>query len=657
MAAAKDDKGLEIVLTTLIPPLPSTERGHGIHLGGTNKIKQRIVYGSNGNVVIRSTEDWNDCSINSEHATRVMTAKFSPNGEWICSGDSSGQVYVWAHKSFVVKNAISVGKGILDIAWSADGQRIVAVGRGKEEKGKVFPWNTNNKLGEIAGPRKDILCCAFKPSRPFRVVAGSEDFGVYFYKGPPFKFESSWKEHKNYVNAVAYDPKGAHYVSVSSDKAIAAFDGKTGALEKVIASGKKKEAEAKGHHLRSIYEVTWNPEGTHFATSSADHTVKVWEYESGDVVHTFSFADEPAVEDMQISVLWMEGFLCSLSLSGKINILDPELKAERPLSVVTGHRASIMDFDVDRVHGALLSVDGAARCVRTDIATATCQDVVGGAVHSAPQISFVRTNCDCSAFWTIASNDTLCHSVLSGGGDGNGDDEEKKESEGGALSMASSVVKLDGAARGCAAGNVTAELLVVPTHKKKVIVVEGGEVAREWAVPFTPICCALSADDALLAVGSGRDGENAVYFYSTATGKEEMVLKNAQFIRNEVTCVAMTSDGAFVATADRDRNIWIWDLKGKGFEKPVNATKGMKFHGAIISSIEFSPKAPFQLLSAANDSNLYLWTRPTEGRSDNVNLQHAFPGAIRKAMFVDDQKVAAIGADSSIRFYDIRQKQ
>ena len=132
MAAAKD-KALEFVCTKIIPPLPSTERGFGIHLGGTTKIQSRIAYGSNENVIIRGTEDFNDCSINSEHAVRCMVAKFSPNGEWVCSGDESGQVFVWAHKSFVVKNTISVGKAVLDVAWSTDGQRIVAVGRGKEE--------------------------------------------------------------------------------------------------------------------------------------------------------------------------------------------------------------------------------------------------------------------------------------------------------------------------------------------------------------------------------------------------------------------------------------------------------------------------------------------------------------------------------------------
>merc|ERR1719310_1586522 len=129
-----------------------------------------------------------------------------------------------------------------------------------------------------------------------------------------------------------------------------------------------------------------------------------------------------------------------------------------------------------------------------------------------------------------------------------GDDvEEKKEEEASStsLSMGSTVEKLDGAPRGCVAGNVTPELLVVPTHKKKVIVVMGGKVEKEWAVKYSPTCCALSADDKLLAVGSGRDGENSVYFYSMDSGEEVFVLKNAQYIRNELSCLAITADGAF----------------------------------------------------------------------------------------------------------------
>merc|ERR1719229_1137567 len=308
---------LEIVRDTVIAPLPSTERGQGLHLGGTLQKSPRIIYCSKELVVQRNVEKTNEISINPEHSVNAKVAKFSPNGEWIASGDESGQVFVWAHQSFVVKNTISVGKCCLDIAWSADGQRIVAVGRGKDEKGKVFPWNTNNKLGELGGAQKGFLCCDFKPNRPFRVVTGSEDYGVYYYKGPPFKFETACRDHSNVIRGISFSPDGSIYISVSSDKKIIAFDGKTGKKNKIISNGK-----GKGAHKGSIYDISFSSDGKQFITCSADKTCKLWDVEKGECIFTYNFSDKPLVEDMQVGCLWLDKYLISISLSGKINYLD-----------------------------------------------------------------------------------------------------------------------------------------------------------------------------------------------------------------------------------------------------------------------------------------------------------------------------------------------
>lgn len=234
-------------------------------------------------------------------------------------------------------------------------------------------------------------------------------------------------------------------------------------------------------------------------------------------------------------MLWMEGFLCSVSLSGKINILDHELKETKPIRIVTGHRAAISDCDFDAVNGALFTVDNAARCVRTPISTAICEDVIGGDVHKAPQIVFVRVNCDSSGFWTIGSNDTLCYSAMAKGGD---DVEEKKEEEASStsLSMGSTVEKLDGAPRGCVAGNVTPELLVVPTHKKKVIVVMGGKVEKEWAVKYSPTCCALSADDKVWTEWI----ESVLFFFGTQKMLDFAVF--SEFIGNGLNLFDFSGD-------------------------------------------------------------------------------------------------------------------
>jgi len=48
---------------------------------------------------------------------------------------------------------------------------------------------TGTSVGEITGQSKPINSCDFRPSRPFRIVTGSEDNTVGVFEGPPFKFK------------------------------------------------------------------------------------------------------------------------------------------------------------------------------------------------------------------------------------------------------------------------------------------------------------------------------------------------------------------------------------------------------------------------------------------------------------------------------------
>lgn len=52
-------------------------------------------------------------------------------------------------------------------------------------------WDSGSNVGEFDGHSKRVLSCAFKPTRPFRIVTCGEDFLVNFYEGPPFKFKQS----------------------------------------------------------------------------------------------------------------------------------------------------------------------------------------------------------------------------------------------------------------------------------------------------------------------------------------------------------------------------------------------------------------------------------------------------------------------------------
>lgn len=52
---------------------------------------------------------------------------------------------------------------------------------------------TGTSVGEISGQSKPINSCDFRPTRPFRLITGSEDNTIAVFEGPPFKFKWVYK--------------------------------------------------------------------------------------------------------------------------------------------------------------------------------------------------------------------------------------------------------------------------------------------------------------------------------------------------------------------------------------------------------------------------------------------------------------------------------
>lgn len=170
-----------------------------------------------------------------EHSCQVNVAKYSPSGFYIASAgnycchdykqsisipiplntnyklflDQSGKVRIWdtVNKEHICKIELQPFAGpIKDLAWSPDNQRMVVVGEGREwytifvmfyieqefiylpilnsSFGHVFLVDTGTSNGTIGGPSKPINSCDFRPARPFKIIAGSEDNSVTVFEGP-----------------------------------------------------------------------------------------------------------------------------------------------------------------------------------------------------------------------------------------------------------------------------------------------------------------------------------------------------------------------------------------------------------------------------------------------------------------------------------------
>lgn len=224
-----------------------------------------------------------------------------------------------------------IGGSIKDLSWSADSQRIVVVGEGRERFGHVFMTDTGTSVGEISGQSKPINSCDFRPARPFRIITGSEDNTIGIFEGPPFKFKKTKQEHGRFVQAVRYSPDGKYFASGGFDGKVFLYDGNTSDLIGEIGGGSPA-------HKGGVYGVAWKPDGTQLLTASGDKTCRLWDVSTRELIVEFPMGT--TVDDQQVSCLWQGEHLLSVSLSGFINYLDPS-NPSTPLRIIKGHNKPI----------------------------------------------------------------------------------------------------------------------------------------------------------------------------------------------------------------------------------------------------------------------------------------------------------------------------
>jgi len=588
---------------------PSTTRGKPIHMGTDPKGKN-FLYTCGNTVFIRNLKNPLECDTYVEHQFPVTVARYAPSGFYIASADVSGTVRIWdtTQKEHILKIELKPISGpILDLQWSDDSKRIIAVGEGKEKFGSVFMWDAGSTVGEITGHSKAITSCDFKQTRPYRVATGSEDFLSCWFEGPPFKFKKSMKDHTRFVNCVRFSPNGEKLVTVSSDKTGFIYDGKSG--DQV---GKLATANA---HTAGIYSVAWSSDSKTFVTASADKTCKLWN-ENGDCLKTFTLAENPQTEDQQVGVLWQGDDVVSVNLNGDISYLDIE-SPNAPKKIVKGHNKSITALAYDKSSESFYSGSYDALILKWDIASGNTTPMVGKGHTNQINRMFVQGG----NLVTCAMDDSVRITPLS-----------SREY--------AAPISVDGIPADVAVGQKDQKLVVAITNTA-VVVIRDGKVVNKTQVKYQPSAVALSKDETEVAVG-GKD--NQIYIYSLSGDKlnETKVLKNH---RGAVSTIAYSPDGRHLASGDLNREIFVFDAASK----EVKVT-GWVFHTARINSLSWAQDST-HLVSGSLDGAIYVWDIQNTGK--RVYIKDAHHGGVNVVLFTDNNTVVSAGQDCTIKTWTV----
>lgn len=599
--------------------MPRTTRGTPLVLGGDPKGKS-FLYPNGNSIIIRDIENPSICDIYTEHATLTTVAKYSPSGFYVASADQHGKIRIWdtTQKEHILKNEVQPFSGVVkDLAWSADSQRIVAVGEGRQRFGHVFAMDTGTSIGEISGHSKIINSCDFKPSRPFKIVTGSEDTFVGIYEGPPFKFKSQLQDHNRFVQAIRFSPNGEQFAS-------AGFDGK---LFIYNSNDYTKIAElGSPAHKGGIYAISWSPDGTQLLSASGDKTCRLWDVASASLVTEFVLGND--VPDQQVSCLWQGSHLLSVSLSGFINYLDKN-NPNKPLRVVKGHNKSITAMTVASVDGVTdekTIFTGSHDGFVTHWSSKTGNhDRVEGPQHTNQVQDMVSTK---DTVLTCGLDDTIRAVDL-------------KTNQ---YSSTFSPIKLSVQPKGIS--TLAGTNIIVVAGVNELLVYDGQQLKSSLKIKYESSSIDVHPNHKEVAVGDASDKKVHIYSFANGQLTETKTLEH----RGGVSSVRYSPDGVYLAAADSNRKIVLYKVA----DHSLAHDNEWGFHTAKVNCLAWSPNSK-TLVSGGLDTNLIAWypDQPTK----HFIIKHAHPQSqVTRVAFISDKLVVSTGQDATVRVWSIEQK-
>eukprot|EP01017_Pseudomicrothorax_dubius_P012387 TRINITY_DN1508_c0_g1_i5.p1 TRINITY_DN1508_c0_g1~~TRINITY_DN1508_c0_g1_i5.p1 ORF type:complete len:620 (-),score=158.44 TRINITY_DN1508_c0_g1_i5:65-1924(-) len=604
-------------LVYVYPPAPTMVRGHSTFFTYC-AAKDKIAYCSGRVVVIRSVTDFYQCDLYYDHLNETTTARFAPNGNYICSGDNQGHIRIWDvdGEAHILKKSFDFINGpVKDIAWTSDSQRICMVGEGKEAFGKIFVWDTGSTVGEIMGHSKVCLTTDFKPTRPFRLLIGSEDSSLSYYEGPPFKFNKTIKEHTTFINCLRYNNSGDFAVSVGSDKKVVLLNGQNA---EVI-----KDLNAENLHTAGIYCVSWLEDSKRFVTASADKTLRVWDAVEQNCALTLNIRENPTNDDFQMGVVATKSHIISASFSGALNLwpIQGLENNATPVKTFAGHSSTVTALININQHNALLSGDANGVLViwrGKDGSFVEKSPLIGGSILT------LSATTDQSLVYVINAKGTL---ALVSGATGTIVKDNRGASFGSPIGLVASKAKND-------------VCYVAYETSKKVVVFVDLVSSREIPLEFVPTAIESTNNDTELLLGD-KDGN--VHVIDIETGAEKTSFKRYGY---KVSSIAISKGtDSLVAVGDNVKRITLWD-----YETKTVVTEDWVFHNAAITSLLFSNNNKY-VISAGLDNKLIVWN--VEKRARDAEILSAHKLVTHAAVFAADGQIISGGGDNSLKVFKL----
>lgn len=206
------------------------------------------------NEILNNLQQKNQIELNNQG---IASIAYSPDNQTIIAGSNDGKLQLWNTQDNEIKIFNELPKKITKIVVSSDGKTILF----SDLEGSIQISDSEGNLTDIL-KAENVTSFSLSPDEKY-IVAGDNQGNLTLWTKDG-KLLKTWQVHQGNITDIAFSPDNQTIVSSSDDTALALS----------TISGKKITTLTK--HRSIVNSVAFSPDGKIIASGSADNTIKLW---------------------------------------------------------------------------------------------------------------------------------------------------------------------------------------------------------------------------------------------------------------------------------------------------------------------------------------------------------------------------------------------